>query len=441
MKISPEAKRIAEIVEAAGGDIWVVGGACRDTVMGVEPRDFDFECFGISKQAIVEACRASGIAAKTAGAAYGIVIATVDGVEVEVSVADGDIETAAARRDITANSIYFRPATGEWRDPFGGREDIAAGVIRATPGFDRDPGRMMRVARFAARFGWTVEDGTAEMIRRMAGRMAEVSIERIWPEFAKAFECERPGDFIRAMKAIGIVGFWPEIAAMDGCEQDPIWHPEGDAFEHTACTMDAAAAICRRDGIIGEDRIAFVAGAMVHDFGKPATTVRTEDGRIASPAHAEVGVAIAERFFRRCGIAGSQVAGRAIAMTAEHMAHIAGEPSPRSARRMAVRIAARGATIIDIARIIEADASGRPPMPAGMPESGRAMVAMAEAVGVADAAPQRIVEGRHVMSFGVAAGPRVGRIVNAAFDAQVDGAFEDIDGGIAWVAERFAAIA
>ena len=56
--------------------------------------------------------------------------------------------------------------------------------------------------------------------------------------------------------------------------------------------MDAAAAICRRDGIAGDDRIAFIAGAMVHDFGKPETTVTTDDGRIASPGHAQVGLSL-----------------------------------------------------------------------------------------------------------------------------------------------------
>lgn len=439
MKISAAAERIEQTLEAAGAEVWVVGGACRDTTMGFEPRDFDFECFGISKAEAVEACQAAGFAAKTAGASYGIVIATVAGEDVEISVGAGTVEDAAARRDITANAIYFRRSTGEWRDPFGGRADIAAGTIRATPGFSQDPCRMMRAARFATRFGWTIEPETMATIRAMAGRMNEISTERIWPEFAKAFEAERPGDFIRAMKAMGIVAAFPEIAAMDGCQQDPIWHPEGDAFEHTAHTMDAAAAICRRDGIAGEDRIAFVAGAMVHDFGKPETTVTTDDGRIASPGHAQVGAAIAERFFQRCEIATSQVAGRAIAMTAEHMTHV-DPPTPRSARRMAVRIAARGATVRDIERIIEADASGRPPIPAGMPESGRRMVQMAEAAGVADAAPQRIVQGRHVTPFGIPEGPRVGRIVRAAFEAQQDGAFFDTEGGTDWVAAHFETI-
>ena len=139
----------------------------------------------------------------------------------------GTIAQAAGRRDITANAIYFRPATDEWFDPFDGITDIEAGIIRATPGFPQDPCRMMRAARFATRFGWTIEPETMATIRAMAGRMNEISTERIWPEFAKAFEAERPGDFIRAMKTMGIVAAFPEIAAMDGCQQDTAWHPDG----------------------------------------------------------------------------------------------------------------------------------------------------------------------------------------------------------------------
>ena len=167
------------------------------------------------------------IAAKFAGAAYGIIIATVNGEDIEVSVASDTMEAAAGRRDITANAIYFRPATDEWFDPFDGITDIEAGIIRATPGFPQDPGRMMRAARFAARFGWEIEPATVAMIRAMAPRSSEVAVERIWVEFAKAFEADRPGDFIRAMKAMGIVAAFPEIAAMDGCQQDTAWHPDG----------------------------------------------------------------------------------------------------------------------------------------------------------------------------------------------------------------------
>lgn len=440
MKISPAAETISRIIETAGGNAWITGGACRDEIMGRTPRDFDIEAFGITKEAACEAIRAAGFACKIAGAAYSIIIATVDGEDIEISISAGTIAEAAARRDFTANAIYFRPATGEWADSFGGRADIEAGIIRATPGFAQDPGRMMRAARFAARFGWTIEPATRDMIRAMAGRMSEVATERIWPEFAKAFEADRPGDFIRAMAEIGIMGHFPEIAAIWDCPQDSAWHPEGTTGIHTAFTMDAAAAICRRDGIEGEDRIAFIAGAMAHDFGKATTTVTREDGRIASPGHAEAGIEIAARFFARCGIAGSPVAERAIAMTAEHMSHT-GEISPRTVRRIAARIARHGATISDIARIIEADASGRPPIPAGMPEGGRRMIEIAASMAIVDAAPVAIIMGRHCIAAGMAEGPRIGRIRRAAFEAQIDGAFEDEAGGIAWIAEHAAEIA
>ena len=117
----------------------------------------------------------------------------------------------------------------------------------------------------------------------------------------------------------------------------------------------------------------------------------------------------------------------------EHMSHT-GEISPRTVRRIAARIARHGATIGDIARIIEADASGRPPIPAGMPEGGRRMIEIAASMAIVDAAPVAIIMGRHCIAARIAPGPRMGRIVKAAFEAQIDGAFEDEAGGIAWIA-------
>lgn len=435
MKISTPATQIAEIIEASGAAAWVTGGACRDEIMGIAPRDFDFEAFGADKAEIAEAIQAAGISAKIAGAAYSIIIATIEGEEIEISIATGTMAEAAGRRDITANAIYFRPATGEWFDPFDGRSDIEAGIIRATAGFPDDPARMMRAARFAARFGWTIEPATAEMIRQMASRMSEIAIERIWPEFEKAFAAERPGDFIRSMAEIGIISHFPQIAAMIGCPQDAEWHPEGDAFAHTAHTMDAAARICRRDGITGEDRIAFIAGAMIHDCGKPATTIIREDGRIASPGHAAAGIEIAEAFFAAAGIGTSRIASRAIAMTAEHMAHT-GEISPRGIRRIASRIAARGATMTDIARIIEADMAGRPPIAPEMPAGAIRMMEIAEAEAISASAPAPIIIGRHCIAAGMRPGPAIGEMIRAAFEAQIEGEITDEASGMAFIAAR-----
>lgn len=245
-------------IAAIGGRVFVVGGFVRDKIMGREPHDKDFMVTGVTESDF----RSAFPDAERTGKSFPVFRTDIDGEECEVAfartekkVAEGHcgfevcfdpsvtVEEDMCRRDTTMNSMAIDCQTGEVIDPFGGREDIERKIIRATSAhFVEDPVRAIRVARQAACFGFTVAPETIEMMAKCRDEIAKEPTERIFGEMRKAMAAPRPSIFFRVMKDAGIIDVtFPEIAKMIGKAQDPKWHPEGDAFEHTMQVVDKVA--------------------------------------------------------------------------------------------------------------------------------------------------------------------------------------------------------
>jgi tRNA nucleotidyltransferase (CCA-adding enzyme) len=177
-------------------------------------------------------------------------------------------------------------------------------------------------------------------------------------------------------------------------------------------------------------------GVLAHDFGKPATTVRAQKRgqlRWTSPGHEAKGGPIAEAFLVRIG-APLDVAPVVAKLVVHHLAHHHGQTefTDTAVRRLARKLAP--ATIDDLALIMRSDSNGRPPLPAHeIHQRIDELVARAHALELASAAPKPIVLGRHLLALGRKAGPEFTPILHAAFEAQLDGRFEDEAGGIAWL--------
>lgn len=129
----------------------------------------------------------------------------------------------------------FDPRTCEVVDHWGGRNDLDAGVLRhTTPAFAEDPLRVLRGARFAARFGFTMAPSTVELARALSPEFASLSTERVWGEWsAMAATADRPSAWLDVLDETGWIEHFPEVSDLRGVAQDPRWHPEGDVFEHT----------------------------------------------------------------------------------------------------------------------------------------------------------------------------------------------------------------
>lgn len=180
------------------------------------------------------------------------------------------LEQDLARRDLTINAIA-EDEHGALTDPYHGRRDIQARLLRhVSPAFVEDPVRVLRVARFAARFaplGFAVADETMALMRQMVcdGEVDHLVPERVWAETRKALAEPRPSVFLRVLRECGALAvLFPEIDALYGVPQRAEFHPEIDTGAHLELVLDAAARLAPGDDLVG-----FC--ALVHDLGKALT--------------------------------------------------------------------------------------------------------------------------------------------------------------------------
>lgn len=236
---------------------------------------------------------------------------------------DVTVEEDLARRDLTINAMA-QDSSGELVDPFGGRADLDARVLRhVSPAFAEDPLRILRVARFAAKFaplGFTVHPETLALMRQMveAGEADALIPERVWKETEKALDCERPSVFFKVLHACGALArVMPELAALDGVPQPAAHHPEVDTLVHVMMCVDYAAKQ-------GFDRSVRVA-TLLHDLGKgltPAEELPSHRG------HEESGVPLVQAFCERLRVP-SLARDLAVVVCREHLrVHRAPEMRP-----------------------------------------------------------------------------------------------------------------
>lgn len=195
---------------------------------------------------------------------------------------DVTLEEDLRRRDLTINAMA-RAADGSLIDPFGGASDLAAKRLRhVSPAFSEDPLRILRVARFAARFaplGFEIADETLALMRAMVetGEIDALVPERVWAELARALAEERPAYFFEVLRACGALRrLFPEIDQLFGVPQPRQHHPEIDTGMHAMQVLNRAAALS------GDVRVRFA--ALLHDLGKGTTPAEEWPRHIAHEA-------------------------------------------------------------------------------------------------------------------------------------------------------------
>ncbi|MBR6744924.1 MAG: HD domain-containing protein, partial [Clostridia bacterium] len=306
------AKRLAEAVRARGGTAYYVGGYVRDSLLHIENKDIDIEVHGIDAAALADVLDTLGERVSM-GESFGIFSLKGYGIDIamprkERAIGKGhrDFETftdpwigtyeAAKRRDFTVGALMMDVLTGEITDHFGGAEDLKRGVLRhvCEETFTEDPLRVLRLAQFAARFGFSPAEETLALCRGMS--LSFLSRERVWEELRKAMlKSEKPSVFFEVLRRTDQLGDWfPEVRALIGVEQNPAYHAEGDVFTHTMMVLDEAAKY-REDTA---DPFAFMLTALCHDFGKAVCT-QMLDGKLCSRDHETLGLPLVERFLLR----------------------------------------------------------------------------------------------------------------------------------------------
>lgn len=427
------ALEVARRLRAAGETAHIVGGAVRDLLRGESPADVDVAT-SATPERVGEVFRRVNFV----GAAFGVSLVRDAGVEIEVatyrldgpysdgrrpdSVRFATLEEDLARRDFTVNAMALDTETGEVVDPFGGRGDLEAAVLRSVGDPDRrlaeDRLRLLRAVRFAHRLDFRLDDALAEAVRRRAKEVREVAAERVRDELTKIFTAPRAGRGLVALDEAGLLEpLLPEVARMKGVPQPEAFHPEGDVFVHTVLALD----------FLESPSPAVAWATLLHDVGKPET-LRTPEAhgtdRIRFDFHCEVGETIARRILRRLRFSNEHVE-RVAVIVREHLKFkdidkmregrlLRWVSEPHFEDLLAVHVADCRASHGDLSAA----------------EAARAALARARERA---ALPKRLVTGRTLIQAGLTPGPAFKPILEAAYEAQLEGAFATEEEGLAWL--------
>lgn len=432
---------------------YVVGGGVRDALLGRTGKDFDVEVFGHNFESLGKLLSPFG-KLDLVGRSFGVVkLTTGPGRTYDFSLPRRDSKTgsghkgfettvdpsldlpsATARRDFTINSLLYDPRGAQIIDYHGGLADLGNKVLRHTSAaFVEDPLRVLRGMQFISRFDLVPAPETIELCRQIASSCSELPAERIREEWFKwASRSVRPSAGLRFLSDTGWVEHFPEVAQLRGVPQDPEWHPEGDVFVHTLHCCDALANLTQWQQADEESRIVWMLAILAHDFGKPGTTrqeVRLGKLRIVSPEHEAAGGPLAQSFLDRLK-APHDITARVLPLVTNHLAHLQAS-TDRAVRRLANRL--RPETIEGLCVVMAADCLGRPPRPAVLPQTLTDLRNKAALLCLQNQAPKNIFLGRHLLELGMPPGREVGTVVNAAFEAQLEGEFFDYAGAIQWL--------
>jgi tRNA nucleotidyltransferase (CCA-adding enzyme) len=257
--------------------VYRVGGSVRDELLGLSVKDHDYVVVGSDPEEMVR------LGFRPVGRDFPVFLHPETGEEYALArterktgrgykgftvyaAAEVTLEQDLARRDLTINAIA-RDQDGTLIDPFGGAQDLRNGVLRhVSPAFAEDPVRILRVARFAARFAFEIAPETLALMRQMVhdGEVDHLVPERAWQELSRGLMEQRPSLMLEALRACGALArILPEIDALFGVPQPPEHHPEVDTGLHILLVVDYAAS--------RHFPLPVRFAALTHDLGKGAT--------------------------------------------------------------------------------------------------------------------------------------------------------------------------
>lgn len=258
------------------GNTYLVGGAVRDAILNKPIKDEDYCITGFTSEKFLKLFPQARIRGKSfevfdlEGKEFALARKETKvgkgHKEFEINTSDEiTIEEDLKRRDITINSIAQDVLTKEIIDPFGGKEDLDNGIIRATSEkFSEDPLRVYRVARIAAMLEFKVSRKTLNMMNKLKDELLTLSKERVFTEFRKALGADKPSIFFNILKEAEVLEIhFKEIYDLIGAIQPVKYHPEGDSYNHTMLALDNSAKITK------DVKLRFC--TLVHDLGKGRT--------------------------------------------------------------------------------------------------------------------------------------------------------------------------
>lgn len=427
LPVPPQARRVIEVLEAAGFEAWCVGGFVRDSLLGRPVSDIDIACSALWPQT-EETCLAAGMRVHRTGEKHGTVTVVCDDAAFEVTTfrVDGAYSDARhpdevrfvrslkedlARRDFTINAMAYHPLRG-LTDPFGGLEDARRGIIRTVGDpaqrFGEDALRILRACRFSSQLGFSLDSATYQAMLEGKRGLLRVSSERITAELQKLLLGDNVRDaLLQTVDVLSAV--LPELVAMKGFDQCTPYHCH-DVLEHTA------------RAVAGTPPYPLVRwAALFHDMGKPAAFFKEPGGRGHFYGHAKISVPLARGIMDRLTFS-TAFRDRVLLLVERHDDVF--DATPRAVKRALARMGGDVELFRALCDLKRGDASAQ--APAYAEERMRRADDLLRvldgilAEGEAFTLKHLAVNGRDAMDAGIAQGPSVGAALAAALDAVID---------------------
>jgi putative nucleotidyltransferase with HDIG domain len=432
MRIPPPVREAAAVFAQNGSEVYLVGGALRDSLRGKAAHDYDL-AVSMDAALIQDLFRpVRGAQVIPTGIRHGTVTLRYKGLSLEITTfrtesgySDGrrpdtvakaaSIEEDLSRRDFTMNAIALElPGGKRIVDPFGGREDIKRRVIRAVGDararFAEDGLRPLRALRFAAQTGFAVDGAVLKAIPGALDTTAKVSPERVRDEFDKTVMAAAPVPALLCMEETGLLRLiLPELAACRGVEQKG--RHAFDVLDHSFYALEYAAAKDYPRHV----RLA----ALFHDIGKPPAAAQDPDGTWTFYLHDQYSAEMTESLMRRLRYP-AQLTGQVARLVKEHMFNYEDSWTDSAVRRFIIRAGETALNDLFMLRLCDTYAIRRmPPNPANLAALRQRIETVLEksaALGLKDLA----VNGDDLIAAGIAPGKRLGIILDSLLQAVIE---------------------
>ncbi len=442
---TPEGRRafameVVRGLRAHGYQALWAGGCVRDLLLGLTPSDYDVATDARPEDVM-------GVFARRTlplGAEFGVVRVLgphASGLEVEVATFRGDgvyydgrrpesvifstPEVDAARRDFTINGMFFDPVEGSVLDFVGGRADLSAGLLRAIGDpyarFREDKLRLLRAARFAARFGLRIDAATRAAVVELSADSNQVAAERVAQELRRMLIHRTRADALELMLGLGLAGvILPPITAMKGVYQGKPMDPEGDLWSHTMLVMRLLPE---------PSSFPLAFAGLLHDVGK-TSTLEWHAGRASFHHHEQVGRRIAEKLSRLLRLSNAER--ERVAWLVEHHQYL-GEATKLRESKLKRMLATAG--VEELLALHRADALASF---GSAPEVDYCEWYLREQPS-GPINPPPLLSGHDLARLGLRPGPIFAKLLEEVREGQLDGRLQNKPQAVAWVEQQMKA--
>lgn len=429
-------KKIARDIKEIGGDMYYVGGYVRDKILGKENKDIDVEIHNVSVKDVKHILKKYGNVDEI-GANFGVL--RLKGLDIDFTFPRTEsktgnkhtdfeinvnpflgVELASKRRDFTMNSIMQNVISGEYIDIYGGISDIKNKTIRYVDKntFIEDALRPLRACQFASRLGFSIDRDVIEVSKTMD--YTQLSNERIIMELDKALKSDKPSIAFNYLLEMGILNqLIPELTRLKGCEQNKEHHPEGDVWNHTMLVLDMGAKLKNKTN---NPRF-FMYACLLHDIGKPDTTMLDDKGVIRSINHENVGAELSKVILDRLTTE-KEIKTYVYKLTKYHMvAHKLLELKDLKIKRIMLDV-----DINDLLILNTCDISGREASESSLKRLSKIKSKFEKVEELSNGSFGKIepyIQGRDLIKLGLKPSAEFGKLLNLTYELQLQGKSKD----------------